>query len=462
MTHLLQVVAAALVVLGLAGGAAADEPVKLGSRRELLVDRFLWEEFKQAALRLHKPQPQEVAFTADKPWEGNTSAYFTIFRDGDCYRMYYRGSHFDEATKKGTHREVTCYAESKDGVRWEKPNLGLFEFNGSKQNNIVWDGLGTHCFTPFKDENPACPPEARYKAISRGAPHGLYAFQSPDGIHWKLMRDTPVITKGAFDSQNLAFWDAELGKYRDYHRGFRDRVRDIMTAVSDDFLTWTEPQFLSYGDAPKEHLYTNAVRSYARAPHLLIGFPTRFHPATQQVEPTFMTSRDGRSFHRWTEAVIPYTAPEDRDGNRSNYMTWGLVQLPDDEKHLSVYATEAYYAGPGSRVRRFTYRVDGFVSLHAGEQAGEAVTRPFTFTGKHLTMNFVTGGKGEVRVELRSADDRPLENFSLADCQPLRGDAIDQTVVWKGNADLASLAGQPVRMRLVLSDADVFSFRFGE
>src|SRR5690606_18993266 len=104
----------------------------------------------------------------------------------------------------------------------------------------------------------------------------------------------------------------------------------------------TDPVFLEYPGAPKEHLYTNTIRRYSRAPHLFIGFPARFQPQSQQVEPVLMSSRDGRTFHRWTEPVIPFTAPEDRDGNRSNYMAWGLVQLPGAERELSVYATEAY------------------------------------------------------------------------------------------------------------------------
>jgi hypothetical protein len=441
--------------------AGAEEPIPIGTQRELFVDRHLIEELKgDASLRLHKPQPKEVVLVADKPWEGNTSAYFTIFQDGDLYRMYYRGSHFDEETKQAAHREVTCYAQSKDGVHWEKPELGLFEFDGSKANNIVWDGLGTHCFTPFKDDNPACPPEARYKAISAGSPKGLYAFHSPDGIHWRLSSDKPVITKGAFDSQNLGFWDGQLRKYREYHRGFKDGVRDILTSVSDDFLTWTEPEYLDYGDAPKEHLYTNAVRPYFRAPQLLIGFPTRFVPATQQVEPTLMTSRDGRTFQRWNEAVIPISAPEDRDGNRSNYMTWGLVQLPGDEEHLSVYATEAYYTGPGSRVRRFTYRVDGFASLHA-ESPGELITRPITFSGKALLLNFAARQGGEVRAELLGAAGRPLPGFSANDCQPLTGQALDGVVQWKGG-DVSPWALSPVRLRFVLTNADLFAFRFRE
>ena len=102
---------------------------------------------------------------------------------------------------------MTCYAESKDGIHWSKPELGLFEFGGSKRNNIVWSGVGTHNFAPFKDANPSCKPEQRYKALALGN-IGLLAFQSPDGVHWSLVQNEPVITKGAFDSQNLAFWDS--------------------------------------------------------------------------------------------------------------------------------------------------------------------------------------------------------------------------------------------------------------
>lgn len=437
--------------------AQSAEPI--GSRLEPFVDNHLIERLSgTVALKVQRPEPKEVVLTADKPWEGNTSAYYTVIQDDDKFRVYYRGSHFDPPTKKETHREVTCYAESTDGIHFTKPELGQFEFNGSKANNIVWDGPGTHCFAPFKDTNPKCSPDARYKAVT-AVKGGLLPLKSADGIHWQAMSDKPVITKGAFDSQNLAFWDPHLGKYREYHRAFRV-VRDIMTGTSDDFLNWTEPVWLDYPNVgATEHLYTNTVRNYPGAPHILIGFPTRFLPKTEQTEPTFMVSRDGQSFVRYTEAIIPETAPSDRQGNRSNYMAWGLVQLPGKPNEWSVYAKEAYYTGPASRIRRFTYRPDGLVALTALNAEGEALTKPLTFTGKSLVLNYRTASSGSIQVELQDADGQPIGPFKSDACR-LAGNELAAKVSWGKNSDVSSLAAKPVRIRFVLKDADLFSFRF--
>lgn len=446
-------------------GLNAADPIDIGSRRELLVDDYLIDSLTgEAKQTVQQPVPKEVVLVTGKPWEGNTCAYYSIFQDGDLYRMYYRGSHYDTETKQATHPEVTCYAESRDGIEWTKPNLGLFEFEGSKENNIVWSGIGTHCFTPFKDENPNCASDAKYKAFARGRPtgkKGLYAFKSPDAIHWTKMKDEPVITEGAFDSQNLAFWDVHAKIYRGYHRDFR-KVRDVKWEVSEDFLNWSDPEFLDYGDQPLEHLYTNAIQNAPRAPHILIGFPTRYLPNEgQRVEPTFMSSRDGHSFHRWYEPVIPESAPEDRGGNRSNYMTWGILDLPSEPDSYSVYATEAYYTGPDSRVRRFVFRKDGYVAV-GSTGAGGMLTKPLSFEGKSLSLNYLTQPKGAVRLEILQADGTPIPGFTAQDCDNLSGDHIDGQVSWNGSADVSKLAGTPIRLRFELKDAQLFSLQFQE
>lgn len=462
--------------------ATPAEPLTLGehgTQRELFVDEHMIADMTGGVKQfLHKPEPKEVVFITDAPWEGNTSAYYTIFRDGDLFRMYYRASHWDTETKKETHREVTCYAESRDGLHWVKPKLGLFEFNGSRENNIVVDGLGTHCFVAFKDGNPACPPESRYKGISRGRPvgkKGLYVFESPDGIRWKLMRNEPVITEGEFDSQNLAYWDAHTLHYREYHRSFVNGIRAIMTSTSSDFIHWTKPVLLTYQEGiPMQHLYTNAVQPYGRAPHLFIGFPTRYLPEEgQRVEPTLMTSRDGLLFHRWLEPVVPESAPKDRGGNRSNYMAWGLVEIPGRPNHLSVYATEAYYTGPDSRVRRFEYRKDGFVSLRGDAQGGLINTKLFKLGPQagRLTLNYSANQGGQVRVGLYQPNGTAIPGHSLSECQPLTGDQLNQTVMWKsiiGNnvgkaiTDISRVSRKypAVRLRFELKNADLFSLQF--
>lgn len=447
-----------------AGAAGADTPIDIGSRRELFVDTLLIEDTTGGATRkLHQPEPREVVLVTDEPWEGNTCAYYTIFQDGDVYRMYYRGSHFDEQTRKGAHPEVTCYAESTDGIHWTKPELGLHEFDGSKANNIILTGLGTHCFVAFKDGNPDCPPEARYKGISSGAggakaKKGLYVFQSPDGIRWTLIKDEPVITEGAFDSQNLAFWHPIEKQYIDYHRIFVGGVRAIMRSTSPDFVNWSKPQLLKYPGAADQHLYTNAIRPYPRAPHIYVGFPTRYLPEGQNVEPLFMSSRDGVTFDRWSEPVIPQSAPEDRAGNRSNYMANGLVVLPGSDREYAVYGTEAYYTGPDSRLRRFTYRLDGFVSLRADDKGGTLITKPLHYDGDSLLLNYAAP-EGSVRVGVYPADDADCSGEPLAQSEQLSGDAIDKAVTFaKGR--IADHSGRPVRLRFELKNADIYSFKF--
>ena len=450
--HLGNSAAALLVAICTITPAFSAEPIDVGNRLELFVDDHSISEIKgDVRQQLLIPEPKDVVFVADNPWEGNTSGYYTYFQDGDIYRMIYRGWQHDQQ-KKAVHKEVTCYAESKDGIHWTKPNLGLFEWNGSKENNIVWLGPGTHNFTAFRDDNPATPAEARYKAFGGGR-GGLLPFQSPDCKHWKLIQDRPVITHGAFDSQNLAFWDTDCGEYRAYWRYFGDGVRAIRTATSKDFITWENEADLTYPKGtPREHLYTNAIQKYFRAPHLFIGFPTRYEPKSQQVEPILMSSRDGQTFHRHAEAVIPRTAPKDRNHNRSNYMAWGMFQLPGKPNEISVYSTENYYEPTPGRVRRFVYRVDGFVALRGGVDGGQVTTKPLRYKGRRLLLNYKVRADGTLTVEALNESGQVVGKS-----KPLSGDAIDAPVTWEQNPDFSQGI---VHLRFTLKNADVFSLRF--
>ncbi|MBK96932.1 MAG: hypothetical protein CMJ79_14640 [Planctomycetaceae bacterium] len=463
----------ALLLVTLPWSTLAAEPIKIGNDIQLFGDSSLIESHVNFHRKYHTPTPKEVSLTTDKPWEGNVSAYFTFLQDGDQYRAYYRGSHYDTTRKIVTHREVTCVATSKDGIHWEKPELGIWEFAGSKKNNIVWDGIGVHCFAPFVDENPACPVTERYKAVSRGlyvkgdftvperqkGVRGLYVFSSPDGLNWKLLSESPVITDGAFDSQNIAFWDTNKKKYVCYSRLFINGVRSIQYCESKDFMTWTKPTPISYAKDYHEHLYTNAIQQYPSNPKLYVGLPTRYLPdENSRVEPIFMHSHDGRHFFRNNEPFIPESFPEDRSGNRSNYACRGILSLPHSDTTFSIYATEAYYTGSDSRVRRFEIRKDGFVSLHSTGQS-QIVTKPILIEGDAIFLNNQTRGKGGIGVDLYDEKNQPIPGFSKYEADSLGGDAISNEVLWKQGRTLKELRGKAVKIHITYSNSDIYSLQ---
>ena len=332
-----------------------------------------------------------------------------------------------------------------------KPKLGLIEFAGSKENNIIWTGLGAEGLSPFRDLNPNCAPEARYKAIGAGrggqGHNVLVALQSADGVRWSRMHETPLAVPGAFDSQNLAFWDAVRGEYRLFFRDFRDRRRDIRTAASKDFFHWSAAEWLDYPGAPPQQLYTNQVQPYYRAPHLYFGFPTRYtergwcdslralpelehrkkrsamsnREGMALTDGLFMTSRDGRTFHRWDEAFLrPGLRGTDNWVYGDNYVSWGMVEtkasIADAPDEISIYATEGYWM-KASKLRRFTLRKDGFASMHAPFAGGEFTTKPITFQGSRLVLNFSTSAAGTIRVEFQDVSGKPLEGLAASDSQ---------------------------------------------
>lgn len=436
---------------------------KIGTRRELFVDDFLIDGLGGAAeRRLHHPTPREVVLKLDKPWEGETSAYFALVKDGDRFLLYYRGY-----AGSGSAGQVCCVAESTDGIHFNRIEAGLFEFEGSKENNIVWKGVGGHNFTPFLDTNPSAPADERFKAM--GYSHqgkGLGVFASPDGIRWRELLDQPAIVDGAFDSQNVAFYDTERKLYVDFHRKGRNGVRDIMTCTSKDFRTWTDPVFVEYGDTRHEHLYTNGIRPYPRAPHLYLGFPARFVPTRTKIadrkEPgvsdaLLMSSRDGIHFDRWSQAFIRPSLEPEVWTDRNNFPAWGLAETAPGE--WSIYWTE-HYRHPGMRLRRGTIRTDGFVSLHSGGAPGEMLTRPMVFEGSQLQINYATDATGWMRFELCDEDGKAIEGFSLYESAVLFGNEIEGKVAWTSGADLTSLARRPVRLRIRMENADLYSLRF--
>ena len=486
------------------------EPIDIGSRRELFVDLHLIDRLENARLVVHRPQPREISLTLDRPWEAEGPGYVAVFQDGERYRMYYRALPSGEGPR--AERQVTCYAESRDGIHWDRPELGIVEFQGSTRNNIVLRGVTSHNITPWRDANPSSPPTARYKAVAGIFRVGLRLFQSPDGVHWTEASAGRLPLQGAFDSQNVIFWDAHRGEYRAYWRDFRrgdptvPDGRDIRVATSKDLANWGETRWLEYEpgrrgtaarDGDPHQLYTNGVQPYHRAPHLLLGFPMRYidrgwtasaealpNPALRRAlaaqnirggRPTrlgtaitdvlFMASRDGRRFHVFPEAIVPPGIQRTGAwfyGGANKAL--GLVEtesaVHSSSKELSIYVSENSRQETPMRLRRYTFRMDGFVSVRASLDGGELLTKPIVFGGDFLEINFATSAGGSLRVEIQEESGEPIAGFGLDDCNLHYGDQLDRVVSWKAGSDLSDLAGQPVRLRIELKDADLYSLRF--
>ena len=444
-------------------------------------------------LQLHQPRNEGIVLRFDKPYEGPFAGYTTIICDGNLLRMYYRGTF--ETSQEGGTKEHTCYAESKDGINWTKPELGLFEFNGSTANNIVLSDLPgvTHNFTPFLDTNPDTPASERFKGVG-GIDTGLHALVSADGLHWKKMQDKAFLSSvevqlrntHLFDSQNLAFWSESEQCYVCYFR-VSDGFRRIGRTTSTDFRTWTPAVLMKqiHNDgqhgphpAPEEHLYTNQTSAYFRAPHLYVATAARFFPGRQVVsnrqakklnvnpgyyqdtsDSVFMTSRGGNVYDR--TFLEGFLKPGIGLGNwvsRANYPALNVVQTGPTE--MSLYVNH-HYAQPTAHLKRYSMRLDGFASVRATAVAGEFVTRLLTFSGCSLRINFATSAAGDVRFELQDSSGKTLPGFALDDCTEIIGNEISRVVHWKSGSDLSALAGQPLRLKCSLKDADLFALQFG-
>ncbi len=483
------------IVLAAAPCGLAAQPVNISTRLEPLVDDALIESLTGTVrLRLHHPTPREVALTFDSPWEGNTSGYATVFQDGDIYRLYYRGHRYliGEEGLRQAQTEAVCVAESHDGIHWTRPKLGLFRWPGAGDNNIIWMGSPeAHNFAPFRDSRPDCPPDERYKAIGGTVTSkGLWTFQSADGIHWKRLSRQPVVTKGAFDSHNTVFWDNAQQRYCMYVRIVDRGLRLIGLCHSKDFEVWSEPVELNYPDSPPQQMYTNQILPYYRAPHILFGFPTRYvaRPLTEHgaalppadlrqrliqadqrsgtdlTDSLFMSSRDGKSFRRWDEAFLrPGPEHAGRWIYGDNYQNYGLYeakrQTPDEPAEISMLFEEGAWRET-RRLRRYTIRLDGFVSLNAAFAGGEMTTKPLVFSGSQLLVNYATSAAGSLRVAIVEADGTAIPGFTADDAVELYGDSTAQPIRWKHGTDTSSLASRPVRLIFQLKDGDLYSYRF--
>jgi hypothetical protein len=508
------------------------EPIHIGSRLEPLIDDYLIDRRSGALeLTLHRPVRHPEPVTLDRPWEGNNSNYATILKHEATFLFYYRGSALalGDRSVSGTHFATTCVMTSKDAIRWTRPDLGFVNRPGWENNNIILtfdpdcrinfskgesldDGNdllsgnkvpftgAVHNFTPMIDANPDCRPNEKFKALGGHEHRLLYAFKSPDGIHWTMMQKEPVILDGMLDSQNLAFWDPVQKCYYAYYRDFKNRKgdtrkhnprqdyswmdRDVRFATSKDFVHWTNGEWIDWQPDRMTQLYTSQIQLYPGAEHLRIGFPMRYvidrglysefneriaksdgYYASIYTDTGLITSRDGRSFRIWPEAMLrPGPTNENWSysfGGTALNLFETVSPYPGGPNEWSFYVLDhGAWFGKGVSFNRYSIRKDGFVSASSPMAGGSFVTKPIVYTGNALLINFETSANGSVRIELQSADGKPLPGFGLDDSPSLFGNSTAKTVHWNGDAELSNYAGKPVRIRFELKDADLYAFRF--
>ncbi|MCP4259987.1 MAG: hypothetical protein GY774_21105 [Planctomycetes bacterium] len=461
--------------------AKESEYIDIDSNRELFVDYHLIERLNGARLILHHPHDEGSVLKFNQPWEGPFCGYCTVIKDHEKYHFYYRG--LPQAGRDGSSREVTCYAESPDGIHITKPKLNLFSVNGSKSNNVILADAApvNHNFSPFLDTRTSAPQSERFKALGGTRKSGLIAYVSADGIHWKKLGENPVFTKGIFDSQNVAFWSDSERCYLCYFRTWTETdyggFRTISRAKSRDFLNWSEPVKMTFGDTRLEHLYTNQTHPYFRAPHIYVAVAARFLPERQvlnekqarqlKVNPNYfkdcsdavlMTSRGSNIYDRtFMEAFIRPGIGLQNWGSRSNYPALNVVQTGPNE--MSIYVQHDY-AQPTAHLRRYSLRLDGFTSIYAPYKSGSMTTKPFIFNGRKLSLNFATSAPGYIKVEIQNAEGKPVSGYSLSDANELIGNYIEHTASWRSGTDVSPLSNQPIRLHFVMKDANLYSLQF--
>lgn len=484
------------------------EAWNIGSRREVCWDEALMDQADGIRVQMHKPERRNVVLECNMPWEGNCSGYFQVLNDNNMVRMYYRGSELnldEDGEIIPRHKAYFCYAESKDGKSFYRPDLGLVSYFGRKDNNILLDeNIDNIAF--FRDDNPACPPEEKYKGLRGNGKQQLMLYTSADGVNFKQSR--VLVDDGAYDSLNVCCWNAQEQRYYLFYRGLHGEdslngqwneaigdtmhnniIRDVRVRTSTDFVHWDEPRMLQFvPEREDSELYTNQVQQYYRAKHMFIGFPTRYvdryqdaqnfphlpdwkhrqrliakwgRSGTAMTDALVMTSRDGKTFRRTDEAFL--TAGIERGDNwyyGNGYPCYGMVEteadLPGAPREISMYMHDGYRVND-VKMYRYAIRLDGFFSWRCDYEPGKVVTKPMVFDGDRLSINFSTSAAGYVRIRLLDADGSALEGY---DSGNLFGDSVDRLVDFEKPVE--ELAGKEVRMELTMRDADLYSFRFEE
>lgn len=453
---------------------------------QLLVDDYMVDK-KENIKRTYHPfikYPGNPVLVADKPWEGRISyVYGTVLpnENGKGYRLWYQ-SWLGEYTN--------MYATSRDGLTWEKPELGIIDFKGSKANNIFFrrtkeDHLPQVIFTPWEKD-----PNRRYKLLNydygRTKPNnlvsGFYGAYSADGIHWKDVVRNPVL-KDPGDVSNFV-WDSYTDRYIGYPkiftsvRGFNRRC--VGFSATKDFENWPSTQLILVPDEEDDswvsiqnqrtEFYGLSAFPYESG---YIGFLWIFRITDGANDgPIYceiVSSRDGINWVRQEVfdgkrvPILP-VGPKDTWDQGMVFSTNhplvenNMIKLWYGGSNVTHSAPDGDYSRSG--IGLATLRKDGFASLDASETVGTITTKPLKNLTGSLYVN-ANAAAGSLKVEVLTADGYVLPGFSRNECESISRDGTELQVSWHNNKRIPELP-EALRLRFILQNATLYSFMGGE
>ncbi len=460
-----------------------EDGLRIGLQKQLLVDDHVIDShtnLRRTLGRVVKARDGSPLLIPDRPWEEPEAFgyYGSVLHDQGRFRMWYRAD-----IREGSR--MLAYAESVDGLDWIKPKLGIVEFEGSKDNNLLARYLG-YSFTCFRDARETDPAH-RYKACyghDRKARAAL--AHSRDGIHWIPYNSGEPVVARAADTYNQVLWDEAAGLYRLYTRtdyGENWEVRGNRSETNPDLKAnptgWTRGRSWKFDREGDQECRRRQVYSLTSTIYEGVHFafmqvyewpedmsegPIDLHRRHERdvINSYLATSRDGESWDLgWIYAGDPIV-PRGPAGAFDKDLIFTMSQFLTHEGRHWIYYTgineRHWIRGRQAAIGLAHLRLDGFVALEAGEKTGVLTTKPFRLEGTGLRVN-LDARSGECRVEGLDQDGKTISGFGLSDAVVNRNlDDTDLRISWKQH-DLASIRGQTIRLRFHLRSARLYAFR---
>jgi len=456
---------------------------------QLFIDDKWIADFGRVTRTWHAPRKyRHPLLVADQPWEEHCPvSYGSVIHWQGAYHMWYM-------TWSRQYNAVICYARSDDGLRWEKPNVGLFEFNGAMNNNVVLqpdaypDALIDDITIIPDPDDDKWPLKALYwdsgPRTGERKGMGYHLARSKDGIHWEKRGCVLPNWGDRFNVLPVKHDGQYILLGREPGSGGRGRGRIVSRTTSKDLKRWTKPQVVitaTPDDPPYMEIYSTTPFIHAG---VMFGAIERMHMSPHDVlDPELTFSRDAGV--TWTRipsrpTFIPRGEPGSFDSD------WVALTTNQPIYHHDSRALWFYYSGRSTGhdsphpfieggIGLASLRLDGFCSMMATEVPGFINTPAMTWPGddlalnrycrRHLDSHSSNHALGQIRVEVRDATNNPIKGFTLADCKPVTGNAsthymtgIDR-VTWGENKSLHKLKGKRIRLRFELRDAHLYAFR---